>query len=260
MPNKPIIQPTRDGSSTLYSPQFEQPYHSRGGAVAESRYVFFETTGLIEKLQSNQTLSILEIGFGSGLNLVLLLDYLEQTGSQTNVTFTTVEAFPVDPETAENLNFGDELSRVNYNNILIDIFSNLQPGWNTFTIENQVEVNFFYGMFDEMTFPKKQSNHQPFDLVFHDPFSPESNPAGWTPELFKNIAGHSSPEVLLSTYSAASSARSAMSVAGWFVARSPGALGKREMTVASLSESKLSHLKRVNEQRFIERWEAGDFG
>lgn len=260
MSDKPTIQPTRDGSTTLYSPKFEQPYHSRGGAVAESRFVFFETTGLVEKLQSNQTLSILEIGFGSGLNLILLLDYLKQTGSQTNVTFTTVEAFPIDSETAENLNFGDELDHLKYKTILIDIFSNLQPGWNSFTIENQVEVNFYYGMFDEMTFPAKPEEHPPFDVVFHDPFSPESNPAGWTPELFKNIADHSSPKVLLTTYSAASSARAAMSVAGWFVARSPGALGKREMTVASLSESVLSHLKRVNKQRLIERWKAGDFG
>lgn len=103
------------------------------------------------------------------------------------------------------------------------------------------------------------SKPKPFDVVLHDPFSPESNPAGWTPELFKKIAAHSLPDVRLSTYSAASSARAAMAVAGWFVARYPGAPGKREMTEAFLSESPLQSLKKVNELRLAERWRAGDF-
>ncbi|MEX0663008.1 MAG: tRNA (5-methylaminomethyl-2-thiouridine)(34)-methyltransferase MnmD [Balneolaceae bacterium] len=260
MSDKPIIQPTRDGSSTLYSPKFEQPYHSRGGAVAESRVVYFESTGLIEKLQNGEPLSILEIGFGSGLNLVLLLDYIAKTNSDSKISFAAVDAYPIEPDTAKNLNFGEELQYIDYRTILSNIFSNLQPGWNFMKVHDQVEIHLFYGLFDEMHFPPKPDSSNPFDVVLHDPFSPESNPAGWTSDLFKKIAAHSSKTAILSTYSAASSGRAAMAVAGWFVARSPGALGKREMTVASLSESPLCHLKRVNEQRLIERWEARDFG
>ena len=50
-----------------------------------------------------------------------------------------------------------------------------------------------------------------------------------------------------------------MAKASWFVAKTKGALGKREMTVASLNEKKLIHLKRVNELRLIERFDNGDF-
>ncbi len=261
MPDKPIIQPTRDGSSTLYSSQFEQPYHSRSGAVAESRFIYFESNKLVEIILNREPLSILEIGFGTGLNLVLLLDYIEKTGFDSKVSFTTVDAYPIDPETAKNLNFGEDLNHIDYPNILSHIFSGLQPGWNFIKIKEQVDVHFFYGLFDEMVLPPKTNSPKPFDAVLHDPFSPESNPEGWTADLFQKIAAHSSPNAILSTYSSASSGRAAMSIAGWHVARQPArTIGKREMTVASLSESQLSHLKRVNEQRLAERWKAGDFG
>ena len=52
---------------------------------------------------------------------------------------------------------------------------------------------------------------------------------------------------------------SALAKSGWFVAKAPGALGKREMTVASLEKKKISHLKRINEPRLIERYDRGDF-
>jgi len=48
-------------------------------------------------------------------------------------------------------------------------------------------------------------------------------------------------------------------VAGWKISRAPGALGKREMTLASLDEKNLDGFKRVNEQRLIERYHQGDF-
>ncbi|MFO7884188.1 MAG: MnmC family methyltransferase, partial [Desulfobacteraceae bacterium] len=73
------------------------------------------------------------------------------------------------------------------------------------------------------------------------------------------IASASAKDAVLTTYSAATSARAAMAVAGWYIARAPGALGKREMTVASKNPDKLSHLKRVDEERLARRFHDGDF-
>lgn len=66
-------------------------------------------------------------------------------------------------------------------------------------------------------------------------------------------------EAILGTYCAASKARAAMAVAGWKLAKARGALGKREMTIASLSENNLTDFKRINEERLIERFNNGDF-
>lgn len=250
------IKKTGDGSDTLISETFNQPYHSLGGAVAESSYVYFERSGLANAISDDRDLTVLEVGFGTGMNLILLLDYLNKSDSKSNVTFISVEAYPINPETANSIGFGDEIGISDYQAILKDLFSNLNSGWNSIEISKQVTLDLFIGTFDELVFTKSTT----IDFVLHDPFSPESNPAGWTPELFSKIAAHSSEDAMLTTYSAASSARAAMAVAGWSIARAPGALGKREMTVASKNPEKLSHLKRVNEKRLIERFEQGDFG
>lgn len=250
------IKKTGDGSTTLISKQFNQPFHSLNGAVAESRYVYFKTSGLAENLYSGGDLSILEIGFGSGMNLVLLMDYLEKSQADVSVTFTTVEAYPIEPALVSEIDFGEELRYLEYRSLLQRIFSTLSPGWNRHQITPDIKLNLFVGMFDEPDYPEDAE----FDYILHDPFSPDSNPAGWTAELFKTIADHSISNAMLTTYSAATSARAAMAVAGWNIARAPGALGKREMTVGSLNPEKLSHLKRVNEKRLIERHESGEFG
>ncbi len=274
------IKQTGDGTDTIISGKFNQPYHSLGGAVAESRYVYFEANGLENALREYRYLTILEVGFGTGMNLALLLDYLSKSASKPDVTFMSVEAWPIEPESARLINFGKDLEYLEYNSLLEDIFSDLKPGWNKITVTNQVTLLLFVGTFDEMNFlsgqPGDKSDSpdtadltetsaggkivtQPFDFVLHDPFSPESNPDGWTSELFSKIADVASDNTMLTTYSAATSARAAMAVAGWYVARAPGALGKREMTVASKNPEKLSHLKKIDEKRLIERLKQGDF-
>jgi hypothetical protein len=50
-----------------------------------------------------------------------------------------------------------------------------------------------------------------------------------------------------------------MAWAGWFIARVPGTLGKREMTLASLNPDLLQPYRRVNEKRLAERYELGEF-
>lgn len=251
------IKQTGDGSDTLISEKFNQPYHSLGGAVAESRIVYFESTGLDKRLASADSghINIMEIGFGSGLNLILLLDYLEKSPSDKNIMFCSVEAYPIAPETVSKIDFGDQLSHIDYRALLTKIFSNPEPGWKKIEITTNVTLHLFVGMFDELGNPDDLN----FNYIMHDPFSPDSNPAGWTPALFEKIAGWCSSNAMLSTYSAATSARAAMAVGGWKIARAPGALGKREMTVASKNTEKLSHLKRVNEQRLIDRFKSGEF-
>jgi len=274
------IKKTADGSTTLISDRFNQPYHSLSGAVAESRYVYFEVNGLLEAIKKEERLNILEIGFGTGMNLIILLDYLEKTGSKTIIKFYSVEAFPIDTDTAASLHFGDEITDPKYNELLSGLFSDLNPGWNKVEVSSQVTLNLFIGDFKELRFdhdkrdPSSRRVAQsrvssdwdgrcslsgPINFILHDPFSPESNPAGWTPGLFSEIASVSANDAVMTTYSAASSARAAMALAGWKIARAPGALGKREMTVASLSESQIGHLKRVNELRLIERFKKGEF-
>ena len=248
------IVETRDGSHTVYSSRFDQHYHNPNGAVAESRYVFFEQTGLLESLETRDELSILEVGFGTGLNLLLLIDYLISRDSTTKVNYYSIEGFPLSADTAAQFNYSKHLNHPELTSKLEDIFGNLSKGMNHFDISKQVSLHLFHGMFEDFSSSSLQANY-----IFHDAFSPDANPELWTGDTFKTLYAFSAEDAILSTYSAASKAQGALAWAGWKVAKTQGALGKREMILAALDAEQLSEHKRINEEWYAQRYEEGDF-
>lgn len=258
---KPTIHKTGDGSTSLYSPKFDQHYHNPNGAVAESRHVFFEKSGLVDALKSRESVNIFEVGFGTGLNLLLTLDYLQTLNLETTVAFYSVEAFPIEADMTEKFEFADEPGLQKSLPILRSILQDIYPGMNRIQLTDQVSLHLWIGFFDDLFDEHEKSpiiNHN-IDFIFQDAFSPEVNVELWTPEVFKKLASISNGDAVVSTYCAASAARAAMAVAGWKIARAQGALGKREMTVASLDTKRLKDFKRVNEKRLAARFEDGDF-
>lgn len=251
---KPDLKKTRDGSHTLFSHRFNQHYHNPNGAVAESKHNFFETNGLYDALQTQSNLTILEVGFGTGLNLLLLMDALTEFNSTTQVRYYTIEAYPIDAETAAGFNFSDYLSNPELAEKVPPIFEGLEEGLNSLRLNDRLEVTIFTGFFKD--FPLQELNA---NFIFHDAFSPEVNEELWSGETFKKLKSLSSPDVILTTYSSASKAKGAMAWAGWKIAKAQGALGKREMTVASLDPIHLQGLERVNEEHLAKRYEQGDF-
>ncbi len=251
------VQPTKDGSTTLYSSRFGQHYHNPNGAVAESRHVFFDTPGIPDAINRQTKLNIFETGFGTGLSLLLLMQYLNQSINKPIVTLFSVEAFPIDAAMVKSFDFGDNPGLNQSKELLAEIFQNLKPGLNHFQISENLTLKLYSGLFDNLF--ENESIQEKFHFFFHDPFSPEANPDLWTPEVFKKLASVSHHDAILSTYCAASAARAAMAVSGWHLAKAQGALGKREMTVASINPEKLAPFKRINEKRLIERFKRGDF-
>lgn len=252
--HKTKLQLSEDGSHTLYSEQFHQYFHNPNGAIAESRHVFFETSDLRNRLGEFDRFNVFELGFGTGLNFFLLVEMLQDMKAPPAVTFRSVEGFPISPDQAGRLNYPELINLDRGSEILSEIFSDLKPGVNTFSFGTDLVLEIFVGRFDQ-----HPETDQRFHAIFFDPFSPDINPELWQPDVFQDLASLSADEVLLTTYGAASAARAAMTVAGWNVARGPGALGKREMTLAALNPALLTGWNRVNEERLKERWEAGEF-
>ena len=65
---------TNDGSRTLKSERYGETYHSTNGALTEARHVFLDATGVAHRLAAGTPTSVLEIGFGLGLNTLLSAD------------------------------------------------------------------------------------------------------------------------------------------------------------------------------------------
>src|SRR5690606_14808582 len=100
---------TSDGSKTLYHPAIGEHYHSRHGAVQESKHVFLGM-GLRHFVEAKHpaAISILEIGFGTGLNFLLSADYCHQT--RITLTYAGVEAFPLPVGTLSQTEYSEYVS------------------------------------------------------------------------------------------------------------------------------------------------------
>lgn len=247
---------THDGSHTVYSSQFDQHYHNPNGAIAESRYIFFEQTGLVDRLSSDRPITIFEVGFGTGLSLMLLLDYYLSKGSHAEITYYSVEGFPLQPETVDGFNYADHLNHPEVQHSVTDLFSQIEPGDNHIQIHDRITVRLFNGLFADLDW---QEQNVQANYIFQDAFSPDVNGELWTGTVFKQLQKYSADDVILSTYCAASKVQGAMAWAGWKVGKTQGALGKREMILAALDAQQLEGCKKVNEERYARRYEQGDF-
>ena len=72
--NRPII--TSDGSHTLFNNKIGEHYHSTFGAVTESEHIFIRA-GLGALSSELNKIRVLEIGLGTGLNVLLAMRWAD---------------------------------------------------------------------------------------------------------------------------------------------------------------------------------------
>jgi tRNA U34 5-methylaminomethyl-2-thiouridine-forming methyltransferase MnmC len=95
----------------------------------------------------------------------------------------------------------------------------------------------------------------PAEVVFHDPFSPESNPTLWSPAAFSALRARSQEEgqgTVLFTYSASTRTRVSMLLGG-FCAGVGDAIGTKQETTVAATQADL--LARPLDGRFLQRFE-----
>jgi len=71
------------------------------------------------------------------------------------------------------------------------------------------------------------------DIVFWDPFSPKTNPSLWTVAAFETMRRAAGAQATLFTYSASTTVRIALLLAGWYVGVGESIGDKRTTTVAA---------------------------
>jgi len=206
---------TEDGSHTLFVPVIDESYHSTHGAVQESRHIFIEAA--LKKCPKSK-ISVLEIGFGTGLNAFLSMVEAERGGIK--IDYTSLEKYPVEVEKALLLNYPEEIDSKKR-----PVFELMQTAdWN---VEVQISPNFLLTKV-EADFTSYTFNGL-YDIVFFDAFSPDKQPEMWTEERFKAVFQHCNSGAILTTYCAKGVVRRAMQAAGFVVERLVGPLGKREI-------------------------------
>lgn len=214
---------TKDGSTSLYIPQWDETYHSKNGAIQETYHVFIKN-GL--SLFNDEPISILEIGFGTGLNA--FVTFLEATKNSQIIDYTGVEAFPITFEEASKMNYPVQLNALEHTSIFEQLH---HVSWN----EKHSISKFFLFKKLNIYFEEIIAKNE-FDLIYFDAFGYDVQPQLWSEEIFKKMYDALKTKGVLVTYACRTSIKKAMQSAGFTIEKLPGALGKREMLRATKNE------------------------
>lgn len=209
---------TGDGSHTLYLEELDETYHSKHGAIQEAMHVFIDA-GL--NYSSQLKLNILEVGFGTGLNAFLTL----QESKNKNINYTSLEAYPLEYEIVDQLNYTEEL---NLDDEDIKIFNKLHKvEWGSYQkITTKFNLNKIrIELANYKTLEK-------FDVIYFDAFGPRVQPEMWDKAIFENMYEILSEYGILVTYCAKGSVKRTLKEVGFDLESLSGPPGKREMTRA----------------------------
>jgi len=206
---------TEDGSHTIFVPELNEHYHSVHGAVQESAFIFINNGYEVCK---GDPVSILEIGFGTGLNA--LLTAIKSISGTRKVLYTSIEKYPLASEIVDSLNhfeFAGEYGKDFFNRI------NSAPWNESVKICDNFELRKIES---DLTTTTLQGT---FDLIYFDAFGPDKQPEMWTREIFYRIAAVTIKGGILVTYSAKGEVKRSLKACGFDVELLPGPPGKRQM-------------------------------
>ncbi|MBC7654127.1 MAG: tRNA (5-methylaminomethyl-2-thiouridine)(34)-methyltransferase MnmD [Oligoflexus sp.] len=210
---------TADGSKTIYHPNIKENYHSRNGALQESNHVFLNS-GLRYYLADRQVenVSILEVGFGTGLNFLLTNDFC--TGKEIILNYVGLEAFPLSLKLIKETEYHQIVS---------------SNGWEIF-VENyekalteSVMLNQFCNLHVACIDAKIYNSNLLFDVIYFDAFASANQPELWTKEFITHIVSFLKPGGVFVTYAITGDLKRIMKSLGLKIEKAPGAAGKREM-------------------------------
>ena len=214
---------TNDGSKTLHIKELNENYHSGHGALQEAMHVFIDNgLNLVQKCEIN----ILELGFGTGLNVLVTIDEFLKTDKNHIIHYFTVEKYPVN---------GGEVRELAYEKLFSNPdmkFYNDQVhscDWNAST---EILPNFFLTKFHCDFFDIKSLTLPPIDLVYYDCFGARVQPDLWEKPLLQTVAKKMADGALLTTYSSKGSVRRILKELNFTPEKRQGPPGKREMMIA----------------------------
>jgi tRNA U34 5-methylaminomethyl-2-thiouridine-forming methyltransferase MnmC len=214
---------TEDGSHSIFSEQFGVAYHSTHGAIQETQHIFIESAlHYFIQQKSVDEIKILDIGFGTGLNV--FMTFLEGINKGLDINLTTIEAYPLSILIAEQLNYSELLNVPQF----APVFKQLHTlSW---AEKHAISDAFF---FQKLFLDFKKIDFQDmFDIIYYDAFSPESQPELWEPVMLQRMYDALKNGGLLTTYCAKGSFKRALKSVGFQIENIAGPRGKREITRA----------------------------
>lgn len=208
---------TGDGSYTLVSDRYGEPYHSlTAGALTEAIEKFLNPSRLKELASSEKQVSILDVGFGLGYNTAVAVHELRRINGRIGI-----EVLALDMDFPETISLLPEPYRRTQREILGLLPEGEKGG---------ISVRFIK---DDMRKTLKKVKNFKADAVFHDPFSPYKNPEAWSLELLCLVRDLMRERGVWVSYTSSLPVRKALLELGFRVGETPPVGRRRGGTVAS---------------------------
>lgn len=243
MPKLDILY-TEDGSATLFVEELDEHYHSIKGALTEAEHIYrdcafryraghthgtfsdelqggYSVQGMLDEPKGPcERLTVLEIGFGTGLNAVVTAMAAD---ASCPVHYISLEKYPVESALLARLGYGEIVDSHLFDAIHAAPWDVPVPISPHFTIEKR-QCDFLTAALPYA-----------IDVVYFDAFAPEKQPEMWSPELFARLYRVMRPGGVLTTYCAKGAIRRMLQSTGFMVERLAGPVGgKREILRATL--------------------------
>lgn len=227
------VQWLSDGSP--HSPRFNDRYRSRSGALAQALAVYLGGCGLPARWRGRSSFTVLETGFGLGLNFLATWAAWEADPERcARLQFVSVEAYPpAASDILRNVSQPDAAA-VTHPNLsqpvpllakeLATVWPGLRPGIQQLDFAGgSVQLTLAWGQVQ----PMLQALSCEADAVYLDGFSPALNPEMWSLATLRELVRHCRTGTLLASYSVALQVRENLKQLGFEVRKCPGLPPKR---------------------------------
>lgn len=218
-PGKPVLQKTEDGSHTLFLEHLDETYHSSSGALTESIHVFINYG--FACVVPQETIKVLEVGFGTGMNAILT--YIESEKNKQKVNYQTLEPFPIPLELVEKIDMGFVSQSPTYASVLQQMHS--QSANQKITLGNAFDFTRI-----DKTIQEFEGKKESIDVIYFDAFAPRKQPEMWEYEVLERCVSLLKKGGIFITYCANGQFKRNLKSLGIILSNPPGIKGRREIT------------------------------
>lgn len=213
-------------NGTPFSEAFGDVYHSADGGPGQAEFVFLGGNGLPERWRGRHSFTVLETGFGTGLNFLATWNvWRSDKDRPVLLRFVSVEKSPFRSADLEILHRSwPELAPCSA--LLREAWPALETGRHRLAFEaGRVVLDLFFG--DALDVLPRLADRA--DAIYLDGFAPEKNQEMWSAAVFQALADAARPDATLATWTVAAAVRNGLARAGFEVWKSAGYGRKRQM-------------------------------
>lgn len=225
-------KPYWDSDGRLVSDLYSDVYFTGDDGIEECQHIFIKGNGLPERWKGIKKFTIIETGFGTGLNFLVTWDLWKKHADRDAVLeYCSVEKHPVPAEHLEVIHKKWPGFR-RLSEKLVKAYPETKSGIHEVCLDDKNARLFL--LFDDAVNIDKLGVSA--DAWFLDGFSPASNPEMWSSALIEKIGGMTKPGGTFATFTSASDVRAAFERSGFTIARNTGFGSKRHMLKGSLTQ------------------------